>query len=437
MRNISVSDGTTPETLSYTQKGQFDFGWGISGSYGTYAPSGTFTGDTFTITGDGNDGSVWSWLSGFIITDQPVINAEPVATSVPTGGTISLSASAIGVGTLTYQWKIGGVDIPGATASTFTKASASTGDAGDYTVVVTNVAGNVTSQTAHVTVAQPVSLTWDTDTGTSGGQAGSGTWDTSNSNWWNGTANVSWGAMDLATFGAGGVGTSTVTLAADTSISGLTFDGNYDITTSTGNTLTLAGTPTLAVNSDSSIHVSLLGTAAITKTGTGTLTLAGSGSTFTGATTINNGKLVLGSQRGLGATSGITLVAGTQVNLNGQSAGALSTGGYTWTIAGDGGDGEPAHRVYAAAAARVAQRLEVAARAVLAGGDGHDHRAAHEREDVGHPARWRGGWVVDRVGGWLVAGRARGREAHAQPRVLPRGAQPADTRTTKTPRSCR
>ena len=40
--------------------------------------------------------------------------------------------------------------------------------------------------------ALAANLTWDADTGTAGAQAGSGTWDTTNTNWWNGTANTTW-----------------------------------------------------------------------------------------------------------------------------------------------------------------------------------------------------------------------------------------------------
>lgn len=58
--------------------------------------------------------------------------------------------------------------------------------------------------------------TWDADTGTTGIQDGSGDWNTANTNWWDGSANVSWNSaeLDWAAFGAGGTGSYTVTLAA-------------------------------------------------------------------------------------------------------------------------------------------------------------------------------------------------------------------------------
>jgi fibronectin-binding autotransporter adhesin len=83
----------------------------------------------------------------------------------------------------------------------------------------------------------------------------------------------------------------------------------------------------------------ITGSTGLTKSGTGTVTLGGT-STYTGAVTVNAGVLTLGSQQALGQTSGVTVASNARVDLNGQTPGALGNGyGYTWTIAGDGGDG--------------------------------------------------------------------------------------------------
>jgi fibronectin-binding autotransporter adhesin len=83
----------------------------------------------------------------------------------------------------------------------------------------------------------------------------------------------------------------------------------------------------------------LSGTTGITKNGTGALTLGGA-NTFTGAVSINSGVLNLGSQQSLGQNTGVTVASGARVDLNGQTPGALGAGyRYSWTIAGDGGDG--------------------------------------------------------------------------------------------------
>lgn len=82
------------------------------------------------------------------------------------------------------------------------------------------------------------------------------------------------------------------------------------------------------------------GTTGITKNGTGTVTLGGAtGQNFTGAIAVNAGILKMGSAAGFGLTSGITVASGAQVDINGQSPGTVATGGYTYHIAGTGGDG--------------------------------------------------------------------------------------------------
>ena len=83
----------------------------------------------------------------------------------------------------------------------------------------------------------------------------------------------------------------------------------------------------------------ITGSTGLTKSGTGTVALAGT-STYTGAVAVNAGVLTLSSQQALGQNSGVTIAPNARVDLNGQTPGALGAGyGYTWTIAGDGGDG--------------------------------------------------------------------------------------------------
>ena len=55
----------------------------------------------------------------------------------------------------TYQWRKNGVNINGATNSSFTISNATTSTAGTYSVVVTNSGGSVTSNNATLTVTSP------------------------------------------------------------------------------------------------------------------------------------------------------------------------------------------------------------------------------------------------------------------------------------------
>lgn len=83
----------------------------------------------------------------------PSIVRQPSAVSVTAGQPASFSVSVSGTDPMTYQWRKDGVAISGATARIYTIASTVTGDAGAYTVVVTNSAGTVTSSAASLAVA--------------------------------------------------------------------------------------------------------------------------------------------------------------------------------------------------------------------------------------------------------------------------------------------
>jgi len=71
---------------------------------------------------------------------------------VAAGGTITLNVAATGVPDPTYQWLKNGTNLDGQTGATLTIPNAQPGDAGDYAVVVTTLAGSVTSATATVTI---------------------------------------------------------------------------------------------------------------------------------------------------------------------------------------------------------------------------------------------------------------------------------------------
>lgn len=99
---------------------------------------------------------------------QPIVAQQaPSITSQPTGVTANALSSAQfnvaanGSALLSYQWRRNGVNLGGATGSTLTLNNVSTNDQGDYTVVVSNGAGSVTSVAATLTVNRLApSLTW-------------------------------------------------------------------------------------------------------------------------------------------------------------------------------------------------------------------------------------------------------------------------------------
>lgn len=104
----------------------------------------------------------WSTASSVVVaaedfyepSETPNITVQPVGASYDAGETVTpLSVTATGSGTLSYQWQKNGVDISGATSSTYTPNAS-----GSYTCVVSNTeaghsATSVTSDAAVVNIA--------------------------------------------------------------------------------------------------------------------------------------------------------------------------------------------------------------------------------------------------------------------------------------------
>jgi hypothetical protein len=82
----------------------------------------------------------------------PAITMPPQSASITTGGTVAFSVTATGSAPFTYQWQKDGASIAGSSAATLVLANVQAGSAGDYLVLVSNVAGGVTSAAAHLTV---------------------------------------------------------------------------------------------------------------------------------------------------------------------------------------------------------------------------------------------------------------------------------------------
>ncbi len=89
----------------------------------------------------------------------PTISTPPTAQTACVGGKVTFSVTAAGTAPLSYQWRKDGTAISGATTATYTIGSVAAGDAGSYTVVVTNAAGSITSAAAVLTVNVPPTLT--------------------------------------------------------------------------------------------------------------------------------------------------------------------------------------------------------------------------------------------------------------------------------------
>lgn len=85
----------------------------------------------------------------------PEITQEPLSQVGYAGSNITFTVNASGAGTLSYQWRKNGIDITGATSSTFAIPKLSFADEGDYSVRVANQAGFTISRIAILDVVMP------------------------------------------------------------------------------------------------------------------------------------------------------------------------------------------------------------------------------------------------------------------------------------------
>jgi hypothetical protein len=90
-----------------------------------------------------------------VLVPPPTITTQPVSVSVTAGGNALFSVVASSSTTMSYQWFRNSATLSGATGSTLSINSVSSGDAGSYRVQVSNGSGSVTSSNAALVVLNP------------------------------------------------------------------------------------------------------------------------------------------------------------------------------------------------------------------------------------------------------------------------------------------
>ena len=91
----------------------------------------------------------------------PFITTHPTSATVTAGHAVSFNVAAGGTPPLAYQWQRNETNLPGATANSYTLEPAQMSATGSYSVLVSNVAGTVTSSNALLTVLPPTPLKFD------------------------------------------------------------------------------------------------------------------------------------------------------------------------------------------------------------------------------------------------------------------------------------
>jgi hypothetical protein len=122
-------------------------------------------------------GSVTSSNAVLTVTNvPPAIVVQPTNQTVGVGSTVILAVTATGTEPLSYQWQVDGTNllvdggqIEGAISNVLTISNVQLTNNGNYTVIVTNVAGSVISSNAVLTVALPLNFGSIIASGDSGG----------------------------------------------------------------------------------------------------------------------------------------------------------------------------------------------------------------------------------------------------------------------------
>jgi hypothetical protein len=150
-----MAAGTAPLSYQWQKKGT-NISGASSASYSTPATTSADNGSTFDVVVSNAAGSVTSQqvtLTVNVGSAAPTIGTQPANQTVTAGQAATFSVVATGTAPLSYQWQMNGSSISGATTASYTTPVTTTANSGQqFRVTVTNAFGNVTSNTATLTV---------------------------------------------------------------------------------------------------------------------------------------------------------------------------------------------------------------------------------------------------------------------------------------------
>src|SRR5437764_1398427 len=150
-----TATGTAPLSYQWQRNGTAIDG-ATAASYTTPATTASDDGDQFTVVVSDAAGSMTSNADALTVTlalVAPTITTQPASQTVSAGQTATFTVTAAGTAPLSYQWQRNGTAIGAATAASYTTPATTASDSGDqFTVVVSNTAGSMTSNAAALTV---------------------------------------------------------------------------------------------------------------------------------------------------------------------------------------------------------------------------------------------------------------------------------------------
>jgi hypothetical protein len=158
--------GSTWEYQLYTQA-QINYQWQFNGANITCATNAAYTLNNVTSANAGtyrvvvadNTGPGTNASATLTVLGPPSITQPPASFAVLPGANTNLSVVATGILPLNYQWRFFGTNLSGATASSYSLSNIQPVNAGNYTVVITNIYGSTTSSVVSVNVLVSPTLT--------------------------------------------------------------------------------------------------------------------------------------------------------------------------------------------------------------------------------------------------------------------------------------
>ena len=287
-------------------------------------------------------------LSGLLACAAAGTAAADQALTLAAGRAVTLSVTADGTQPFTYQWRKDGVNLPGATGSSYPIASFASSHAGVYTVVVANSAGSTVSDaatlslemlTAPLLTAQPLSrsvLAGDSVTFTASASGSP-------------TLTYQWRKDGVALANGGrvsGVTTTTLTISG----AATSDNGTYTLVVSNGAGSATSGGATLTVTNPppTTPPQSTTTAPAVTRQPSSLTVASGAGAVFTveasgspapsyqwrrnGVALVDGGNVSGATTSALSLGAAASADAGTYTVLVSNSAGSVTSNGATLTV---------------------------------------------------------------------------------------------------------
>ena len=161
--------GTASFSLTATGTAPLSYFWRCNAALIPGATNATYTTNNAQLTDSGKqfsclitnaEGSVTSQVATLTVLLPPGLTASPTNQTIVTGGTAGFSVTATGAAPLSYFWMCNTVFIPGATNANYATNNVQLTDSGtQFSCLVSNAVGTITSQAATLTVLSPPSVT--------------------------------------------------------------------------------------------------------------------------------------------------------------------------------------------------------------------------------------------------------------------------------------